>query len=164
MSAALPEHVRRAIALGQGLPRESVKGRADAARSKTTRAIARAADAGDARAGLALVLRTTERGGRSKTQAAWAEHLDLERAHGSVSFWLEEAVSLRLADRTWYRPDFLVVRPNGQIEMHEVKGFWRDDARAKFKIAAELHPWAKFWVIMRAKGGGWSVEQAKVRA
>jgi hypothetical protein len=46
------------------------------------------------------------------------------------------------------------------MEMHEVKGFWRDDARAKIKIAADAYPF-RFFAIRKqpAKaGGGWEVE------
>ena len=29
---------------------------------------------------------------------------------------------------------------NEQMEMHEVKGFWQDDARVKIKVAAQMYP------------------------
>lgn len=46
------------------------------------------------------------------------------------------------------------------MECHEVKGFWRDDARAKIKIAADLYPFRFIAVMKRRKkdGGGWSEE------
>ena len=49
---------------------------------------------------------------------------------------------------------------DGQMEAHEVKGFWRDDARAKIKIAADQYPFRFIAVTAKAKkaGGGWSVE------
>jgi len=60
-----------------------------------------------------------------------------------------------------------VLLAGGELEIHEVKGHWEDDSRAKWKIAAELHRWAKFLAITRARdrglGAGWSIEQAKVR-
>ena len=45
--------------------------------------------------------------------------------------------------------------------MHEVKGFWRDDARAKIKIAADLYPF-RFIAVQAAPkkaGGGWTIEE-----
>lgn len=71
-----------------------------------------------------------------------------------------EPEKLRLADNTYYSPDFRVVAVGGLVAFHEVKGFWRDDARVKIKIAAELHPY-KFVAVMvkkiaKKRGGGWS--------
>ena len=46
------------------------------------------------------------------------------------------------------------------MEMHEVKGYWMDDARAKIKIAAELYPF-RFFAIKkgtRKSGGDWLIE------
>ncbi len=50
---------------------------------------------------------------------------------------------------------------NGQIELHEVKGFWTDDARVKTKVAADQYPFRIIGVTkLPAKaGGGWKVEE-----
>jgi hypothetical protein len=47
------------------------------------------------------------------------------------------------------------------LEMHEVKGFWQDDARVKIKVAASIYPFRFVAVTARAKkhGGGWAVEE-----
>ena len=47
------------------------------------------------------------------------------------------------------------------MEMHEVKGFWQDDARAKIKIAAGQYPFRFIAVRVKAKkdGGDWEVEE-----
>lgn len=47
------------------------------------------------------------------------------------------------------------------MELHEVKGFWQDDARAKIKIAAAMFPFRFFAVKVKTKreGGGWDVEE-----
>ena len=47
---------------------------------------------------------------------------------------------MRLADNTFYTPDFAVLAADCVMECHEVKGWWQDDARAKIKIAADLYP------------------------
>ena len=61
----------------------------------------------------------------------------------------EHPARRRSADATRYTPDFLVELPGGLLELHEVKGFWRDDARVKFKVAAELFPMFRFVAVKR---------------
>lgn len=98
-------------------------------------------------------------GAMNKTEAAYAAHL--ESIKGAVVAWYRfEGVKLRLADNTFYTPDFAVMLVGGAMEMHEVKGFWTDDARVKIKIAAEMYPFRFKALKARAKkdGGGWSVE------
>ena len=68
-----------------------------------------------------------------------------------------EAVKLRLADKTFYTPDFVVIRADGGIELHEVKGHWEDDARVKIKVAATQHPWFRFLAVKAGKTG-WQYE------
>jgi len=45
----------------------------------------------------------------------------------------------------------------GDIECHEVKGFWRDDARVKIRVAASLYPF-RFVAVTKTKGG-WDIEE-----
>lgn len=99
-------------------------------------------------------------GAMNKTEAAYAEHLDALRHHGEIVWFKFEGMKFRLADNTFYTPDFSVMRTGGALEMHEVKGFWQDDARAKIKIAADLYPFDFIAVKAKTKrdGGGWSVE------
>jgi hypothetical protein len=63
-----------------------------------------------------------------------------------------EQMNFRLADRTFYQPDFFVVRDDGYIEIHEVKGYWEEDALVKIKCAAELFPEFS-WKGCQRKGG-----------
>jgi hypothetical protein len=99
-------------------------------------------------------------GAMNKTETAYAAHLDALKAAGAVAWWRFEGVKLRLADSTFYTPDFAVMLKDGSLECHEVKGFWADDARAKIKIAAEMYPLRFIAVKVRAKkhGGGWATE------
>ena len=100
-------------------------------------------------------------GRMNKTEAAYAATLDARRYAGEVAWFKFEGVKLRLADNTFYTPDFAVMLADGALEMHEVKGFWQDDARAKIKIAADLYPMRFVAIQARPKkdGGGWSVEE-----
>ena len=53
-------------------------------------------------------------------------------------------------------------RPGGQtqanIRQHETKGFWEDDARVKWKVAAEQFWWFRFFAARLVKGS-WEVEE-----
>ena len=99
-------------------------------------------------------------GSMNKSEAAYAEALELRKRVGYVVWYKFEGIKLRLADNTFYTPDFAVMISDGQIELHEVKGFWTDDARVKIKIAADMYPFRFVAVKSRAKkdGGGWSEE------
>lgn len=100
-------------------------------------------------------------GSMNKTETAYAEHLAAELARGIIASWAFQPEKLRLADRTFYEPDFRVIALDGSVEWHEVKGHWEDDARVKIKVAAELHPYRFIAVTARAKknGGGWEREE-----
>lgn len=100
------------------------------------------------------------KGTMNKTEAAYAEHLEMLKRAGEVQWFKFEPFKLRLADATFYTPDFTVLLSNGLLEMHEVKGFWEEDARVKIKVAAELYPFRFIAVTAKPKkdGGGWRVE------
>lgn len=99
-------------------------------------------------------------GQMNKTEAAYAQHLSLLQHAGEIAWHKFEGLKLRLADNTFYTPDFAVMSSDGVMECHEVKGFWQDDARAKIKIAADMYPFRFVAIKARAKkdGGGWEVE------
>lgn len=91
-------------------------------------------------------------GRMNKTEAAYAELLAARPHVGEILEFKFESLKLRLADRTWYTPDFSIVLPDGGREIHEVKGHWTDDARVKIKVAAELYPYYRFSAVRRVKG------------
>jgi len=97
-------------------------------------------------------------GRMNKTEAEWCAGLEARKRIGEILYYAFEPIKLRLADLTWYAPDFLVVLANGEMELHEVKGaFVMDDARVKFKVAAEHFPARLVWA-QKIKGGAWKVE------
>lgn len=102
-------------------------------------------------------------GRMNKTEIAYAEVLELRRAAGEILDFEFESVKLRLADRTWYTPDFWLHMADGCIEVHEVKGRWQDDARVKFKVAAELFPRYRFIAVQRDARHGWRTEELTSR-
>jgi hypothetical protein len=97
----------------------------------------------------------------NKTEQAYAAYLALLKAAGEILWFEFEAVKLRLADNTFYTCDFAVMAADGVMEMHEVKGFWTDDARVKIKVAASKFPFRFRAMKAKAKkhGGGWEVEE-----
>ncbi|MBF9234700.1 DUF1064 domain-containing protein [Microvirga alba] len=107
-----------------------------------------------------LALGRLKTGEMNKTEKAYADFLSLRQRAGEVAWYKFEGVKLRLADSTFYSPDFAVMLNDGTMEMHEVKGFWQDDARVKIKVASELYPFRFIALKARAKkdGGGWAEE------
>jgi hypothetical protein len=88
------------------------------------------------------------------TEAKYAQWLD----HDSTVYrWWFNPFGMRLARATHYHPDFLIQRTDGLLELHEVKGFWRDDARVKVKIAAEMYPFP-ISIVTYSKKEGFHVE------
>lgn len=74
-----------------------------------------------------------------------------------------EEVRLRLARRAWYTPDFLEVG-QGKPIFWEVKGFWREAARVRIKVAASKFRDCRFIAVGKRKkkdGGGWWFEELK---
>ena len=108
-----------------------------------------------------LALGRLKPGALNRTEARYAAHLVALQAAGEILWHRFEGLKLRLADATFYTPDFAVLAADGVMELHEVKGFWQDDARAKIKIAAAMFPFRFFAVKVKAKrdGGGWDVEE-----
>ncbi|MGX9983944.1 DUF1064 domain-containing protein [Methylobacterium fujisawaense] len=107
-----------------------------------------------------LALGRLKTGQQNKTEAAYGLHLKALEAAGEVAWFAFEGVKLRLADNTFYTPDFAVMRADGAMEMHEVKGHWADDARVKIKVAADRFPF-RFVAIRelpKRSGFAWEVE------
>lgn len=98
-------------------------------------------------------------GQMNRTEKSYASFLESEKHAGRVqAFWFE-AVKLKIADGAcFYTPDFLVLMPDGTLELHEVKGsprIFTDDAKVKVKSCATQYP---FLVrVVFPKKGGWDV-------
>lgn len=97
-----------------------------------------------------------DRTGLNKTEAAFLEYLRAAFPHFEV---LEQAVTLKLGNGVRYTPDFFVWTLCG-CEAWEVKGFMRDDANVKLKVAASKYPWITFYLVRRqGKTGGWDIQR-----
>jgi len=97
----------------------------------------------------------------NKTEAAYQDHLERRKMAGEILWYRFEGIKLRLADNTFFTPDFAVMLSDCTMEIHEVKGHWQDDARAKIKIAADMYPFRFIAIRAQAKrdGGGWVIEE-----
>ena len=98
-------------------------------------------------------------GTMNKTEAAYEQLLKRRLMAGEIAWYKFEGVKLRLAAATFYTADFFVMAADGQLEVHEVKGVWTDDARVKTKVAAAMYPF-KFIGVRRGKSSvGWLFEE-----
>lgn len=90
-------------------------------------------------------------GKMNKTEAAYDKYLQDLKHTGDVLWHAFEPMNLKLAEKCFYRVDFMVMTKSGQLECHEVKGFWTDDALVKIKTAAEKFPF-RFLAVKKLKG------------
>lgn len=101
-------------------------------------------------------------GQMNRTEKAYAAYLEREKTAGNVTAYWFECLKLKIAEHAcFYTPDFLVMRPDGSLELHEVKGsprIFADDAKVKTKSAATQYPY-KVFVVYPEKRAGWKVEE-----
>ena len=101
-------------------------------------------------------------GQMTATEKRYAAYLEGEKHAGRVESYWFESLKLKIADHAcFYTPDFLVLRPDGSLELHEVKGsprIFQDDAKVKTKAAATQYPFRVF-VVYPEKRAGWKVEE-----
>ena len=106
--------------------------------------------------------------GMNKVEEKYAVFLEQQKMCGDLVDYFFEGITLRLADRTTYTPDFVVIT-NDYIELHEVKArwnrgkenehtHWEDDARVKFKVALDRFWMFRFVVVYYDKQHGWQRE------
>lgn len=106
-------------------------------------------------------------GERNKLEAAYEAHLEMLHRAGEIDGYKFEGIKLRLADNTFFTPDFLVFASDGVVELHDTKGTttkkradgskdkapWiEEDAKIKLKVVAELFPFRVFAIFKTAEG------------
>lgn len=96
---------------------------------------------------------TTRRvaGKMNKLEESYSKLLEEHRLAGKIHLWSFEPMALRLADRTTYTPDFMILDNEGYITFIECKGFWHQSGRIKLKVAAENHPHFIFRAVQYKK-------------
>lgn len=111
-------------------------------------------------------------GERNKVEAAYEQHLDTLHKAGLIDGFKFEGIKIKLADKTFWTPDFIVFAQDGVVELHDTKGTktktradgskdktpWiEEDAKIKLKLASELFPFRVFAVFKTPDG--WQKQQ-----
>jgi hypothetical protein len=104
----------------------------------------------------ALKKPTTDEERLNKTEKAWLQEM---RTRGLKGIRIME-FTLKLADDTRYTPDFSHIAPDGRLVFYEVKGWFRDDAKVKIKVAARKFSEFDF-VLVRKTKNGWTEDTVK---
>ena len=82
----------------------------------------------------------------------WTRLLAARDKHTFQQVW-REPFALRLAGgKTTYKPDFMTLDSLHRLYLWEVKGFMRDDAAVKLKLAASLYN-CFAWVLVQKDRG-----------
>lgn len=93
----------------------------------------------------------------NKVEIDFSLILEAKRRRGDIVSWVFEGVTFRLADDCRFTPDFFVIVSLSPllIQFCETKGrhVW-DDAKVKFRVAKEQHPWAD-WIMYQKGKEGW---------
>lgn len=106
----------------------------------------------------ARVLGRLKQGVMNKTERNYAGYLESRKITGEILWYAFDSMKFRLADKTFYSPDFIVLKSTGELEAHEVKGHWEDDARVKIKVAASMFPVPFIAVKWNEKNNAWDYE------
>ena len=85
-------------------------------------------------------------GEMNKLETRYAGHLDLQKMAGVIKEWWFEAIALRIGQRCFWHPDFLIEFMDGRLELHDTKGHVKDDALVKAKAIAGRFPFPVFHV------------------
>lgn len=88
----------------------------------------------------------------SSWEREYADILETQRAHRELRRWQYESITLRLAIKATYTPDFLIENWDGSLEFHEVKGFQRPVGMLKLKVAARQFLMFRFLLVTKANG------------
>ena len=104
-------------------------------------------------------------GQMNRLEARYADYLEEQRRLGYVEWFAYEPMKFKLADKTYYTPDFVVMRPDGAIEVHDTKGtttktrksgarekapFAEEHSKIKIKSVADKYPFRFFMVWFNA--------------
>lgn len=84
-------------------------------------------------------------GQMNETEKTYAWLLEAKKRKGEIHDYVFESYKLRMADNCWYVVDFMVIRNDGTLEIHEVKGpFIHEDSIIKLRGIAEAFPFPVF--------------------
>lgn len=99
---------------------------------------------------------------KSRYEKEFATELELRRRAGEVLWWDYEPFRLKLSstEQLTYTPDFAAVLADGEeLVIYEVKGFRREDAMVKLKVAADRFPFRFFLVTKSGGRNGFTIHE-----
>lgn len=92
----------------------------------------------------------------NKTESAFGEWLLASAPTDALIH--SQSITLKLANGCRYTPDFVVMA--GRPVAYEVKGFMREDAAVKIKVAAAAYPWIQFFLVWRkGRASAWQFQE-----
>lgn len=107
----------------------------------------------------ARVLGRLKSGVMNKTERRYSEHLESRKMRGEILWYKFDCINLRLAEKTFYKPDFFVMTSDNELQVHEVKGHWEDDALVKIKVASDMYPFLFKSVHWNSKNNAWDFRE-----
>lgn len=100
------------------------------------------------------------KGKMNGTETAYAQRLDALKHDGTIIDWKFHVLRVRLADNTYYEPDFIVMTAERELQIHETKGtFTTPLGQAKVKMCAEVLPWFRVFKCSKQKDGSWVIQE-----
>ncbi len=94
----------------------------------------------------------------NKLEAAYALCLEAKFRTGEILWYAYEPMKFKLGDGAWFTPDFGVMLKDMTIEFRETKGFMREAANVRLKVAASKYPF-KFVLVKFSRSTGWVHEE-----
>jgi hypothetical protein len=95
---------------------------------------------------------------RSKWEAEYARYLEIQKAIGRILEWEYEPERLEIGAGAYYTPDFRVRRNTPgwppRYEWREVKGYKREAAMVRLKVAAKMFS-DEVFVLVTKKNLDW---------
>lgn len=102
---------------------------------------------------------------QNKTEAAYAQHLELLRIAGDILYYGFEVVKVKVGHDCWLTPDFLIMNRDGSLALHDTKGatktkgkqpeetyYAEEDAVVKARSVGAGFPIPMFFVFRRHDG------------
>jgi hypothetical protein len=113
----------------------------------------------------ALPLDRHAAGRMNKTESSFAAYLLGCQCNHLIKRFDFEPEKFRLAELTFYTPDFRIVELDDTITFLDVKAtvsgkpFYKDDSIVKIKTSAAMHPMYRFGITWKIKSGAWETRE-----
>lgn len=84
---------------------------------------------------------------RSRWEANYARYLQYLKEKNSIKDWIHEPKTFLFPDGKSFLPDFEVINNNGDIEFHEVKGWYDNRSKHHFEAMGKYFPKEKLIMV-----------------